>query len=190
MHYEKKETSKNYSLETSRFAYWVILMIHENPLLQLLRKPNKLLKAAGIKEDQTILEVGCGPGSFTLPAAGIVGDKGKVYAIDIQPRFTARVQKKAQKKAIKNIETMCVNAANTSLQDESMDLAFIFGLRHIAGGMEKTVSELHRVLKPFGKLSFEKTNSDERELIEQVCKNGFTYNGRQGRIYLFTKKGE
>jgi ubiquinone/menaquinone biosynthesis C-methylase UbiE len=52
--------------------------MHDNPLLPLVRNPYKLLKAAGLEEGQKVIEVGCGPGFFTIPAARIVGDEGHV----------------------------------------------------------------------------------------------------------------
>lgn len=175
---------------TSNIAYRTIRLMHDNPLLPLVRNPYKLLKAAGLAEDQKVFEVGCGPGFFTIPAARIVGDKGHVYAIDIHPRAIARVRKKVDKEALANITTMCINASNTGLPGRSVDLAFLFGLRYIAGGLENVISELRRVLKPGGILSFEKTRGSEAALIEEVERKGFTYTGKQGRIYVFKKEGD
>ena len=70
-------------LETSNIAYWTIRLMHDNPLLPLVRNPYKLLKAAGLEEGQKVIEVGCGPGFFTIPAARIVGDEGHVYAVEV-----------------------------------------------------------------------------------------------------------
>ena len=175
---------------TSNIAYWTIRLMHDNPILPLVRNPYKLLKAAGLEEGHKVLEVGCGPGFFTIPAARIVGNEGLVYAVDIHPRAVERVKKKIEKEALPNITASCVNASDTGLPGESVDLAFVFGLRYIAGGLENVVFELHRVLKPGGILSFEKTRGSERELIQEVERGGFIYSHRQGRVFVFTKKGE
>jgi len=177
-------------LETSNIAYWTIRLMHDNPILPLVRNPYKLLKAAGLEQGHKVLEVGCGPGFFTIPAARIVGDEGHVYAVDIHPRAVERVKQKIEKEALSNITASCVNASDTGLPGESIDLAFLFGLRYIAGGLENVISELHRVLKPGGILSFEKTRGSESELIQEVERGGFVYSGRKGRVFLFTKKGE
>jgi ubiquinone/menaquinone biosynthesis C-methylase UbiE len=171
-------------------AYWTIRLMHDNPILPLVRNPYKLLKGAGLKEGHKVLEVGCGPGFFTIPASRIVGDEGRVYAVDIHPRAIARVKEKIEKEALKNLTPMCSNASNTGLKGGSVDLAFLFGLRYFAGGLENVISELHRVLKPGGIISFEKTRGSEGELIEEIERGGFTYTGKKGRIFLFTKKGE
>ena len=164
--------------------------MHDNPILPLVRNPYKLLNAAGLKKGQKVVEVGCGPGFFTIPAARVVGDKGHVYAVDIHPRAIARVKQKIEKEALKNLTPMCINASNTGLPGRSVDLAFLFGLRYVAGGLENVISELQRILKPGGILSFEKTRGLEKGLIEEVERGGFTYTGKKGRIFLFTKKGE
>jgi len=100
------------------------------------------------------------------------------------------VRKKIEKEALENITALCVNASNTELPGISIDLAFLFGLRYIAGGLENVITELHRVLRLGGILSFEKTRGSEKELIEEVERGGFSFTEKRGRIFLFTKKGE
>ena len=68
--------------------------------------------------------------------------------------------------------------------------ALTFGLRSIAGGFESMIFELHRVLKPGGILSFEKTRGSEEEFIKEVEQAGFIYTGKRGRIFIFKRKGE
>jgi len=171
----------------SRFAFWMITFMHDNPLLPIFRNPHKLLKSAGLKPGQKVLEVGCGPGFFTIPAAKLVEKEGFVYAVDVHPLAIKRVQKKIQREGIKNVTPILANASDTGLPDQSVDLAFLFGLRYIAGGLENVISELHRILKPGGVLSFEKTRGSEEKLIDEVKRGGFIYSGKQRRIFLFTK---
>lgn len=172
----------------SNFAFRIISLMHDNPLLPIFRNPFKLLRAAGLKPGQKVLEVGCGPGFFTIPAAKIVGKEGFVYAVDVHPLAIERVKEKIKKEGIRNVEPILANASDTGLPDQSIDLAFLFGLRYIAGGLENVMSEIHRILKPGGVLSFEKTKGSAKKLIEEVEREGFTYSERRARIFLFTKK--
>ena len=171
----------------SKFSFRIISLMHDNPLLPYFRNPQRLLKAAGLKPGQKVLEVGCGPGFFTIPAAKIVGNEGVVYAVDVHPLAIERVKEKIEKEGIKNIKPILTNASNTGLPDQSIDLAFIFGLRYIAGGLGNVIAEIHRILKPGGVLSFEKTRGSEKKLIEEVERGGFIYSGREGRLFLFTR---
>jgi ubiquinone/menaquinone biosynthesis C-methylase UbiE len=190
MDIRKTERYSGSGFKTSSIAYWMIRIIHDNPLLPLVRNPYKLLETAGLKERQNVVEVGCGPGFFTIPAAKIVGEGGHVYAIDINLRMVARVKEKVEKQGLKNVTALHVNASSTGLMDESIDLAFLFGLPYVVGGLEKVNYELHRVLKPEGRLSFKKARDSETKLIDEVERGGFTFTGKHGRIFLFRKKGE
>ncbi|HJH25774.1 MAG TPA: hypothetical protein C5S37_03150 [Methanophagales archaeon] len=122
-----------------------------------------------------------------MPAAKIAGEKGFVYAVDVHPLAIERVKEKIKKEGIKNVTPILANASDTGLPDRSIDLVFIFGLRYIAGGLEKVILEIHRILKPGGVLSFEKTRGSAKKLIAEVERGGFIYSGRQARIFLFTK---
>jgi ubiquinone/menaquinone biosynthesis C-methylase UbiE len=172
----------------SNFSFRIISLMHDNPLLPIFRNPYKLLKAAGLKPGQKVLEVGCGPGFFTIPAAKLVGKEGFVYAVDVHPLAIERVKEKSEREKIKNIKPILANASNTGLPDRSIDLAFLFGLQYIAGGLKNVIGEIYRILKPGGVLSFEKTRGSEKKLIEEVERGGFIYSGRQARIFIFTKK--
>ena len=174
-------------LHASRFAFWMITLMHDNPLLPIFKNPYRLLEAAGLKPGQKVLEVGCGPGFFTIPVANMVGDHGIVYAVDVHPRAIESVQKKIEGKEIRNVIPMLANASHTGLPEGSIDLAFMFGLPHIVGGRENVLSEIHRILRPGGILSCKKTRGSEKRLIEDLEKAGFAYSGRQARILLFTK---
>ena len=90
---------------------------------------------------------------------------------------------------MKNVKPMLANASDTGLPDQSIDLAFIFGLRYIAGGLKNVVVE-NRILKPGGVLSFEKTKSSAKKLIVEVERSGFVYSGRQASKDIPIYKGE
>ena len=175
------------SLETSNLAYWTIRLMHDNPILPLVKNPYRLLREAGLDAMQKVVEVGCGPGFFTIPAARIVGEKGCVYAIDVHPRAIETVRKKVEKEALENVIPLCINASATGLSAESIDLAFIFGLRHVAGGMEEVIPELHRILRSGGFLSLEKTRGSEVALRDAVERAGFVFSEKYGRIFRFRK---
>ena len=78
----------------SNLSFRIIELMHDNRLLPYFKDPYKLLRAAGLEQGQKVLEVGCGPGYFTIPAAEIVGDDGVVCAVDVHPRAIERVKEK------------------------------------------------------------------------------------------------
>jgi len=175
-------------LHTSGLAFWMISLMHDNPLLPHLKNPYRLLEAAGLSQGQKVMEVGCGPGFFTIPAAKIVGNAGIVYATDVNPLAIKRVEQKIHSQRIQNVKPVLINAASSGLQDSSIDLSFVFGLRYISGGLSHLLSEMHRILKPGGLLSFEKTTGAAAGLIEDAEKAGFVSRERKGRIFIFVNK--
>lgn len=154
-----------------RVHFRMMSLVHED-LYGLFRDPYKALRPAGLKPGQEVLEVGCGPGFFTIPAARLVGDEGRVHALDINPLALERVRQKVEKEGMENVYTVLADAAQTGLTDESFDLIFVFGLGHARGGTERIMAELHRLLRPGGRLSIEGGQVPPRELFVPVRHEG------------------
>jgi len=66
-------------------------------------KPEEEVKKLDIKQGQVILDFGCGIGSYTIPVAKLVGERGKVYALDRQPFALKKLKKGPKKKGLKYI---------------------------------------------------------------------------------------
>ncbi len=156
----------------------VMSFVHET-LYGIFRDPYKALKAAGIMPGQNVLEVGCGPGFFTIPAATIVGEDGTVLSIDICPLAIKRTNEKIKTNHIANVKTMLADAAKTGLEKKSFDLVFLFGFIHSVGNLKNILIELHRILKDDGTLSVEGSIKISKEL--------FQLSNRQGRIHQYRK---
>jgi ubiquinone/menaquinone biosynthesis C-methylase UbiE len=89
------------------------------------KKPMKRLRKVGLQEGQTVLDYGCGIGSYVIPASKIVGASGKVYALDIQPMAVDRVKKRAEKNGLSNVQTITSNI-DTNLPDKSVDVVLLY----------------------------------------------------------------
>ena len=168
---------------SDKVHFKMMSLVHET-LYGLFRDPYETLDAAGLEPGQRVLEVGCGPGFFTIPAAKIVGEKGSVYALDVSPLAVERVQQKIEREGATNVETILADAAQTGLPDQSFDLIFAFGFAHAAGSMENILAELHRLLKPAGIFSIE-----EWPRWPRILNKLFHPVERQGRISQFRKVG-
>ena len=165
----------------------MISFVHDT-LYGLFMNPYKLLNSAGLKPGQKVLEVGCGPGFFTIPAAKIVGEKGRVYALDVNPVAVETVRRKIEEKGLKNVEVMLADAGETGLPDESIDVAFLFGVIHALDDVDAVMREMHRVLKAKGVLSIQKSWWSEKKLLDAVTKNGlFSFREKIGRVFKFEK---
>jgi ubiquinone/menaquinone biosynthesis C-methylase UbiE len=164
-----------------RISFGFISIIHDT-LYGKLRDPFPPLQAAGLAEGQTVLEVGCGPGHFTIPAAQIVGETGKVYALDINPMAIARVRERIQESGVHSVVPLQTGASSTGLPEGHIDLAFVFGLGHARGGVDPIWTELHRVLKDGGIVA-----TDGRTPPPD---SGFVFSGRQRGVARYLKTEE
>ena len=171
----------------NRVHFRMMSFVHDT-LYGLFLNPYKLLNAAGLKPGQKVLEVGCGPGFFTIPAAKIVGEKGKVYALDVNPVAVETVQRKIMENNLKNVKIMLADASETGLPDESIDVAFLFGVIHALEDVDAVMREMHRILKVKGILSVQKSWWSEKRLLDAVTKNNlFSFKEKNSRVFKFEK---
>jgi len=113
--------------------------------------PMRILQGADIEPGQTVLEIGCGTGFFTLPAARLLGDQGSLVAMDMLPLSVEAVTRKVQTANLKNVRVVQGDALNTKLAAESLDAVLIFGVIPAPMlPMERLLSEMQRILKPGG----------------------------------------
>ena len=153
-----------------------------------LRPRGEVLKEVGIKPGFHILEYGCGPGGYTIPAAQMVGEAGKIYALDMHPLAVQMVQSRAARKKLTNIETI-LSDCTSGLADRSLDAVLLYDVFHELAEPDKVLAELHRVLKPGGILSFNDHHlRDENEIILKITGDGLFQLSKKGKkVYNFHK---
>ena len=66
--------------------------------------PDVVLMEIGLKPGVTFIDVGCGEGFFTLPVVRLVGEKGRVYGLDVNPQAIERLRIKAANESITNLK--------------------------------------------------------------------------------------
>ncbi len=129
-------------------------MLMGSRLRRWIMNPVKTLKIADIRPGQTILEIGCGTGFFTIPAAQMVGDKGYIIALDASAGFLKVVAEKVKKAHLTNVGIIQKDALNTGLENESFDKVLLFGVIPFPLlPLDKLLPEMHRVLGPGGTMA-------------------------------------
>jgi ubiquinone/menaquinone biosynthesis C-methylase UbiE len=135
----------------------------------LLQDPRRILDTAQLREGMRVADYGCGPGSFTIPAAQLVGDGGKVYAIDIHPLAISSVRERAVKRGLRNVEAILVQGYDTGIEASSIDRVLLIDTIHRIENTGALMRELHRILKPDGLLFMHKGHMpmpEQRGLVE------------------------
>lgn len=148
----------------------------------------KILDEVGIKPGFHLLDYGCGPGSYLIPASRLVTDSGKVYALDIQSAALQYVRRIIKKNDLTNVETILSDCA-TGLPDDSIDVVLLYDIFHDLKNPNEILKEIHRILKPGGILSFNDHHmKDEREILTGITGNGLFILSQKGeRVYNFSK---
>lgn len=136
-----------------------------------------------------MLDYGCGPGSYVAPTAALVGESGKVYALDIQPLAVQSVRNLASKKRLTNVEAI-LSDCETGLPDNSVDVVLLYDTLHALSDPGAVLGELHRVLKPGGVLSFSDHHMQEDELVHKLTDMGlFRLSAKGEKTHTFVREG-
>ncbi len=156
---------------------------------RVFRSPRKVLESTGIKEGDSVLDFGCGPGNYSLAAAEIVGDKGMVHALDIHPLALERVEERAGKRGIGNVETI-FSDLETGLDRNSLDAVLLYGVLYRAGSKRALIREVSRILKQGGLASVSDPRMSRESLMSIMGSGGFSLRDSRGGIFNFVKKGK
>jgi SAM-dependent methyltransferase len=161
----------------------------DNPLRRWEMRP--VLDRVGIRPGERVLELGPGPGMFTVEAARRVGPEGRLVAVDIQPKMIAQVEKRVREAGLTNVETHVADAYYLPLDDASVDRAFLVTVLPEIPDQSRALAELRRVLKPGGLLSITEEFADPDypfafETVRRVGAAGFSLERRFGNFWVYT----
>jgi len=118
---------------------------------KLLQNPQKILKPY-IKEGTTVLDVGCGPGYFTIEMAKMLGSSGKVFAADLQDGMLEIVKKKVANTSLQSIIELHKCQNDKIGLTKEFDFILVFYMLHEVPNQTIFLKELHSLLKPDGKI--------------------------------------
>jgi len=132
-------------------------------------KPNLIIEIMGLKSGQVIADIGSGGGYFTLKFAQIVGEEGKVYAVDTDEKLLEFVNNNAEQKGLNNVVTVLAKD-KLELPKESLDFVFMRNVTHHISDRVSYFKNLKKFLKPSGKVV----------IIEYKKGKPFTFRGMFG----------
>ncbi len=116
---------------------------------KFLQNPHKILKNY-IKDGMSVLDIGCGPGFFTIPAANFVGKNGKVVAADFQDGMLEIVKKKIHGTEFESKIILHKCESNSTGLKEKFDFILAFYLVHETPEPENFLKEMASLLNPGG----------------------------------------
>jgi len=152
------------------------------------RPREDIVREVGLREGFHVLDYGCGPGGYVKPVADLVGESGRIYALDISPLAIQTVKRIVVKNLMRNVETI-LSDCSTGLPDDSVDAVLLYDVFHNLTDPNGVLEELYRVLKPDGVLSFSDHHMKEDKIMLELTNKGLFALLKKGkRAYSFAKK--
>lgn len=167
----------------------------DNPVRRRMQPPARVVDWIGVKDGMCVLEIGPGPGTFTIEASRRVGEKGKVFAVDIQPSMISILNRRLQRDKIGNVTARVASAYELPFSNRTFDRVFMITVLAEIPDRKKALLEIKRVLKDDGLLAIGEMLLDpdypRRKIVVDWCKDaGFEFVDGYGSAlhYLLTFK--
>lgn len=118
--------------------------------------PERILRYLDIRPGMNVADFGAGAGHFSIPAARLVGENGKVYAIDIQKSSLDFIKSKANLEHLLRVETVWADLElpkGSRLLDNAVDLVIIANILFQSEKKSEVMREAWRILRSGGRLA-------------------------------------
>ena len=109
--------------------------------------PAKTLRGLGLGRGMSFLDVGCGPGYFSIPACGVVGKYGRVLACDVSPVMIKEVREQARERGFAHLTAKRCGSSRVPFADESADFALLAFVVHGMADPQPLLGELRRAAR-------------------------------------------
>jgi arsenite methyltransferase len=158
----------------------------EDPQRDAYQKPHEVIHALGLKTGEVIADIGAGSGYFTFHLARHVGEKGRVYAVDVSSDMVLHLNRRIRDLQAKNVVSVLADPDDPLLPEPSVNRFFICNVWHHVENQEKYLSLMKKMLKAGGEvvmIDFHKketlvgpplkTRIAREDLIKQMESSGF-----------------
>jgi ubiquinone/menaquinone biosynthesis C-methylase UbiE len=133
----------------------------------------KRVRRFGIESGMTVVDYGCGPGRYATRFAEIVGEKGKVYAVDIHELAIEAVKKRIEKQNMQNIEPVLAEGYNCGLPDNIADVVCAVDMFFGVKNPTEFLRELKRITRSDGVLvisdEHQSRNVAKKKILDSGC---------------------
>jgi ubiquinone/menaquinone biosynthesis C-methylase UbiE len=163
---EERETER---MPDTVFRVMVVLMAIRDFFFPYI---DKRVRGFGIESGMTVVDYGCGTGRYTVRFAELVGEEGKVYAVDIHELAMEAVRKKVEKQNLRNIEPVPVDGYDSGLPDNIADVVCAIDMFFSIQNPNEFLTELKRITKSDGVLVIDPGHQSRSVAREKILASG------------------
>ena len=124
----------------------------EEPGRAAWQKPDEVVRALALKGGETVCDIGAGPGYFSLRLAKAVGESGRVFAVDVDPRILDVLRKRLKDSGLRNLTPVLALDEDPLVPKKACDLIFIVDTFHHFPDPPAYLRRLGQTLKPGGRI--------------------------------------
>jgi SAM-dependent methyltransferase len=163
----------------------------EAPGRRLVAGAEQVLGAFGVREGETVLEIGPGTGFYSMEAARRVGARGQLVCLDIQPEMLHHTKRRLRTCGLE-AEFVQADARSLPLRPSSVDHVFLIGVLGEIPDRTAALAEMRRVLRPGGRLSVSEQFPDpdfvtQRALRQELTVAGFAEEKTRGWLFYTSR---
>jgi ubiquinone/menaquinone biosynthesis C-methylase UbiE len=145
-------------------------------------------KTLELKPGQYVIDYGCGPARYIKNASNVVGDGGKVFAVDIHPLAIKKVKAKIKKFNLLNVEAVLAEGYYTPIADETADVIYALDMFHMIRQPKPFLTELNRLIKQDGIIIIEDGHQPRSDTIQKIQDAGVMKIVQENRFHVKCKK--
>jgi ubiquinone/menaquinone biosynthesis C-methylase UbiE len=168
----------------------------DNSIRRWIQNPRKIV-GHYIEEGMTVLDIGCGPGFFSVDMAQMVGKSGRVIASDLQEGMLRKLRDKIKGTELEERITLHKCEENRIGVSEHVDFVLLFYMVHEVPNKEEFFNEIGTLLKPNGQVfivepPFHVSRTAFEETVRKARDAGFTEVERPNVLFsktVIVKKG-
>jgi ubiquinone/menaquinone biosynthesis C-methylase UbiE len=116
------------------------------------QKPDEVVGALGLRPGDSACDIGVGPGYFALRLARAVGPRGRVYAIDVEPRMIEILRERLRAEGLSNVRPILARGGKPALPPRRCDVILVVNTFHHFPDGPATLRALARRLAPGGRI--------------------------------------
>ena len=145
-----------------------------------------MLGQLGVKPGMTVCDMGCGNGFYSLQLAKMVGPKGRVLCVDIQPEMLRLLERRAVDQGIDNLVPILGAVHDPRLPKASVDLILLVDVYHEFSHPEQMLQGMRASLKPDGVIALLEYRAEDpnvpikplhkmskKQILKEFTPNGF-----------------